>query len=58
MFVARNGVFLEKEFLKGDKSGRKVYLEEVQGESLGQPSTSDANTTEPVEEPVTIQPPP
>ena len=29
VFVARNGVFLEKEFLKGEKSGRMVQLEEV-----------------------------
>ena len=29
VFVARNGVFLEKEFLKGEKSGRMVKLEEV-----------------------------
>jgi hypothetical protein len=27
VFVARNGVFLEKEFLKKEKSGQKVYLE-------------------------------
>ena len=26
VFVARNDVFLEKEFLKRDKSGQKVYL--------------------------------
>ena len=58
MFVAQNGVFLEKEFLKRDKSGQKMYLEEVQGESLGQPSTSDAIVAEPVEEPVATQPPP
>ena len=29
VFVAQNGVFLEKEFLKGEKSGRTVQLEEV-----------------------------
>ena len=29
VFVARNGVFLEKEFLKEEKSGRTVKLEEV-----------------------------
>jgi len=30
-----------------------VYLEEVQGEPLGQAFTSDANVAEQVEEPVT-----
>ena len=34
VFVARNGVFLEKEFLKIDKSGQKVYLKEVQEEPV------------------------
>ena len=29
VFVARNGVLLEKEFLKREKSGRTVQLEEV-----------------------------
>ena len=29
VFVARNGVFLEEEFLNGEKSGRTVQLEEV-----------------------------
>ena len=36
VFVARNGVFLEKEFLKGEKSGRTVQLEEVRDEPRGQ----------------------
>ena len=52
MFVARNGVFLEKEFLKGEKSGRMVQLEEVQDEPIGQDSTSDANVAEQVEMPM------
>ena len=30
VFIARNGVFLEKEFLKGEKSGRMVQLEKWQ----------------------------
>ena len=30
MFVARNGVFLEKEFLSKGVSGSKVQLEEIQ----------------------------
>ena len=46
MFVARNGIFLEKEFLKREKSGHKVYLEEVQDEQTGKDSTSDANVAE------------
>ncbi len=29
VFVVRNGVFLEKEFFKGEKSGKTVYFEEV-----------------------------
>jgi hypothetical protein len=36
LFVARNGVFLEKEFLKREKYRQKVYLEEDQDEPLGQ----------------------
>ncbi|CAD6336306.1 unnamed protein product [Miscanthus lutarioriparius] len=39
VFVARNGVFLEKKFLKREKSGQKVYLEEVQDEPVGKDST-------------------
>ena len=39
VFVARNSVFLEKEFLKREKSGQKVYLEEVQDEPVGKDST-------------------
>jgi len=35
VFVARNGVFLEKEFLKGEKNGRAVQLEEVRDEPIG-----------------------
>jgi hypothetical protein len=52
VFVARNGVFLEKEFLKREKCRQKVYLEEVQDEPLGQDLTSDANVAERVEMPV------
>jgi hypothetical protein len=58
VFVARNGVFLEKEFLKREKSGHKVYLEEVQDEPVGKDSTSDANVAEQVEIPVAIETPP
>ena len=58
VFVARNGVFLEKEFLKREKSGQKVYLEEVQDEPVGKDSTSDANVSEQVEMPVAIETPP
>src|SRR6185503_13865292 len=46
VFVARNGVFQEKEFLKGEKSGRMVQLEEVRDGPIGQDSTSDANVAE------------
>src|SRR6185369_9509797 len=49
VFVARNGVFLEKEFLKGEKSGRTVQLKEFRDEPIGQDSTSDANVAEQVE---------
>jgi hypothetical protein len=49
VFVAQNGVFLEKEFHKREKSGQKVYLEEVQDEPKGNDSTSDANVAEQVE---------
>jgi hypothetical protein len=58
VFIARNGVFLEKEFLKKEKSGQKVYLEEVQDEPIGQDSTSGANVAEQVEIPVAREAPP
>src|SRR6185312_12403553 len=40
VFVARNGVFLEKEFLKGEKNRRTVQLKEVRDEPIGQDYTS------------------
>ena len=46
VFVARNGVFLEKEFLKGEKNGKTVRLEEVRDEPTRQESTSDASVAE------------
>ena len=52
VFVAWNGVFLEKEFLKGEKSGRTMQLEEVRDEPIGLDSTSDANVAEQVEVPI------
>jgi hypothetical protein len=58
VFVARNGGFLEKEFLKGEKSGRKVQLKEVQEEPTGQDSTIDANIVEQDETPKTREAPP
>ena len=40
MFVAQNGVFLEKEFLSRKDSGSKVHLEEIQDSPpLGKSST-------------------
>jgi hypothetical protein len=57
VFVARNGGFLEKEFLKGEKSGRKVQLKEVQEEPTGQDSTIDANIAEQDETPKTREAP-
>ena len=57
MFVAQNGVFLEKEFLKGDKNGRMVQLEEFRDEPIGQDSTSDANVAEQVEMPIATEVP-
>ena len=58
MFVARNAVFLEKEFLKGEESGRMVQLKEVRDEPIGQDSTSDANVAEQVEMPMATEAPP
>lgn len=55
VFVARNGVFLEKEFLKDEKSRQKVYLEEVRDEPMGQDLTSDASVAEQVDEPVAAE---
>ena len=57
VFVARNGVFLEKEFLKGEKSGRTVQLEEVRDEPIGSNSTRDANVAEQVETPMAREAP-
>ena len=57
MFVARSGVFLEKEFLTKGTSGRSVRLEEVQDEPVGDASTSDDIVEEQVEEPVATEAP-
>ena len=51
MFVARHGVFLEKEFLNRKASGRSVRLEEIR-EPHGDVPTGDSITTELVREPV------
>jgi len=56
-FVTRNGVFLEKEFLKRETNGQNVYLDEVQDEPVGNDSTSNANVAEQVETPVVVQTP-
>jgi hypothetical protein len=58
VFVARNDVFLEKEFLKREKSGQKVYLEEIQDEPIGNDSRSDGNIAEQVDIPMAIETPP
>ena len=50
--------FLEKEFLKGEKSERTVQLEEVRDEPIGSDSTSDANIAEQVEAPMARAAPP
>jgi hypothetical protein len=55
VFVAQNGVFLEKKFLKREKSGHKVYLEEVPNEPIGNDSTRDANVAEHVNVPMAIE---
>jgi hypothetical protein len=58
VFVARNGVYLGKEFLKREKCRQKVYLEKVQDEPLGQDFTINANVAERVEMPVAREAPP
>jgi len=58
VFVAQNGVFLEKEFLRKEKIVQKVYLAEVQDEPIGKDSMSDANVAEQDEMPVAIETPP
>ena len=58
VFVARSGVFLEKEFLNRETSGRTVQLEEVQDEPIGEDSTNDAHVAEQVEEPMAKEAPP
>ena len=57
VFVARSGVFLEKEFLKKEASGRTVQLDEVQVDPTGEDSISDAIMAEQVEEPVARETP-
>ena len=57
VFVARSGVFLEKEFLNRETSGRTVQLEEVQDEPIGEDSTNDAHVAEQVEEPMVKEAP-
>jgi hypothetical protein len=58
VFVARNGVFLDKEFLEGEKSRRMMQLEEVRDEPIGSDSTSDSNVAEQVESPTARDAPP
>jgi hypothetical protein len=58
VFVASNSIFLEKEFLKREKSKQKVYLEEFQDEPVGQDSTRHANVAEQVETSVARESPP
>jgi len=55
VFVTRNTVFLEKEFLKREKNGQKVYLEEFQDEPVRNNSMSDANVAEQVETPMEVE---
>ena len=57
MFVARHSVFLEKDFLTRNFSGRTVQLEEVRDKPLGEDSTSDAIMAEPIVEPVVEEAP-
>ena len=57
VFVTRNGVFLEKEFLKGEKNRQQVYLEEVQDEQMANESTGNASVAEQVHTPVETSPP-
>ena len=52
MFVARNGVFLEKEFLSRGVSGSTVQLEEIREE----PASSEAAKTMEVEPVVAAEP--
>jgi hypothetical protein len=58
VFISPNDVFLEKEFLKREKSKQKVYLEKVHDEPMGQDSTSDANVAEQVETSMEREAPP
>ena len=51
VFVARNGVFLEKEFLSREASGRTVRLEEIRG-PLGDGLAGDEIIPELVREPI------
>ena len=57
MFVARHGVFLEKEFLTRKVSGRTVQLEEVQDKPLREDSTGDAIMAESIVEPMVEEAP-
>jgi len=57
VFVARNRVFLEKEFLKVGKTGKTVQLEEIRDEPMRQDSTSDATVAEQVEIPMATEAP-
>ena len=51
VFVARNGIFLEKDFLSREASGRTVRLKEIRG-PLGDGSASDEIIPESIREPV------
>ena len=58
VFVARNGVFMEKEFLSKDTNGNKVSLEEVQEPQTNtEPPVGDQLSFELVESPQVTQGP-
>jgi hypothetical protein len=58
VFVALNSVYLEKEFLKRDKSKQNVYLAEVLDKPMEQDSTSDAIVAGQVDTSVAREAPP
>ena len=59
VFVARNGVFLEKEFLSKEVSGRKVQLEEIwEVPKMVSAPTEPSRDEQEVAEPVVEEPAP
>ena len=52
MFVARNGTFLEREFISKRTSGSKVQLEEIQEPQIDIEPRENVEEVQPISQPI------